>query len=66
MPAALLALLLAEVGARDTTDGHLGQFFAELPESLGLALVAGERGAVPASDTSMHSHGARHSGQPGD
>ena len=39
--------LLAEVGARDTTDGHAGQFFADLPESFGLTLVMAElpRGA---------------------
>jgi hypothetical protein len=58
MPAALLAVLplaatvdprlaeplrlLAEIGARDTTDGHAGQFFADLPESLGLTLAVGE------------------------
>jgi hypothetical protein len=26
--------LLAEVGARDTTDGHAGQLFADLPKTL--------------------------------
>jgi hypothetical protein len=64
MPAALLALvlltatidsrlaeplrLLAEVGAHDTTDGHLGPYFADLPESLDLTLAVGElpRGAA--------------------
>ena len=56
MPAALLALallaatidprlaeplrLLGEVGARDTTDGHLGPYFADFPKSLGLTLAA--------------------------
>jgi len=34
--------LLAEVGARDTTDGHLSAFFADLPESLGLTLPVAE------------------------
>ena len=34
--------LLTEVGARDTTDGHAVQLFANLPESLDLTLaVAG-------------------------
>ena len=58
MPAAPLAFLLlaatvdlrlaeplrrlAEVGARDTTDGHLGPFFADPPESLGLTLAVAE------------------------
>jgi hypothetical protein len=28
--------LLAEVGARESIDDHLGQFFAELPASLNL------------------------------
>ncbi|HZO26542.1 MAG TPA: hypothetical protein VFH48_11210 [Chloroflexota bacterium] len=53
MPAYLLAFLLlaatvdprlveplrlpAEVGARDTTDGHDGQLFVDLLESLGLS-----------------------------
>jgi hypothetical protein len=64
MPAALLALvllaatidphlaeplrLLAEVGARDTTDGHIGSELAGLPESLGLTLAVAEmpRGAA--------------------
>jgi hypothetical protein len=64
MPAALLALvlltatvdprleeplrLLAEVGARDMTDGHLGPQFASLPDSLGLTLAVAElpRGAA--------------------
>jgi len=58
MPAALLAFLLlaatvdprlaeplrllAEVGARDMTDGHLGAHFADLPAALDLTLaVAG-------------------------
>jgi hypothetical protein len=27
--------LLADVGAHDTTDGHVGPTFASLPESLG-------------------------------
>ena len=70
MPAALLAgallvaaveprlaeplRLLAEVGARDITDGHLGPYFADLPEALALPLLVGERGAVPASDAPMH------------
>ena len=40
--------LLAEVGVRDTSDGHAGQFYADLPGSLGLSLAVGElpRGAV--------------------
>lgn len=58
MPAALLAVLLltatldprleeplrllAEVGARDTTDGHLGQYFAALSEPLSLMLAVAE------------------------
>jgi hypothetical protein len=58
MPAAVLALLfvaitvdprreeplrlLAEVGARDTTDGHLGQYFAALSEPLSLMLAVAE------------------------
>jgi hypothetical protein len=64
MPAALLAILLfaftidprleeplrllAEVGAHDTADVHIGPEFASLPESLGLALVVAElpRGAA--------------------
>jgi hypothetical protein len=64
MPAALLAVLLltatvdprpaeplrllADVGAHDTTDGHVGPQFASLPESLGLTLAVAElpRGAV--------------------
>ena len=64
MPAALLAVLrfaatldprleeplrlLAEVADRDTTDGHLGPFFADLPASLGLTLAVAEppRGAT--------------------
>ena len=69
MPAALLAILLlaatvdpslaeplrllAEVGARDTTDGHAGQFFADLPESLNLTLAVAElpRGAAGRYDS---------------
>ena len=31
--------LLTEVGACDTTDGHLSPYFANLPESLGLKLA---------------------------
>jgi hypothetical protein len=58
MPTALLAVLLlaatadarpveplrllAEVGARDTTNGHLGPYFADLPESIQLTLLVGE------------------------
>jgi len=58
MPAALLSLLLfaatvdprlagalrllAEVGARDAIDELPGQFYADLPESLGLTLAVGE------------------------
>jgi hypothetical protein len=69
MPAALLAILLlaatvdarlaeplrplAEVGARDTADGHVGQFFADLPDSLGLTEGVGElpHGAVGRYDS---------------
>ena len=58
MPAALVAVLLlaatvdprlaeplrllAEVGARDTTDGHLSPLFVDVPESLNLTLVVAE------------------------
>jgi hypothetical protein len=31
--------LLAEVGARDTTGGHLGLYVADVPESLNLMLT---------------------------
>ena len=44
--------LLVEVGARDTTDSHAGQFLDCLPESLSLTLAAGlasRRGPDPAA-----------------
>ena len=40
--------LLAEVGARDAIAGHAGQFYTDLPDSLGLTLAVGQlpRGAA--------------------
>jgi hypothetical protein len=34
--------LLAEIGAHESPDGHIGPLFAELPEQLGLTLVVAE------------------------
>lgn len=49
--------LLAEAGARVTIDGHIGPFFADLPETLGLTLAVAEppRGAA----RFLHSPGSR-------
>jgi hypothetical protein len=41
--------LLAEVGAREETDGHVGTLFADLPEQLGLTLAGCRRMVASAS-----------------